>query len=262
MEAEQVDFTKEKQTLLITLYAKALESRSKDSILRDRFAADVVRRIDYDFAKLKVRRDMEVGLAMRAKWLDVWTREFLAENPDGTVLHLGCGLDSRVFRVDLDYPEVIALRRRLYPHRDGYQMIGSSVTDPRWLAEVPSDRPAMVVAEGLFPYLGENDVQPLLARLTGHFPGGELAFDGYSRLGVRLLGSLPVIKATGAALHWGIDDPRELERAIPRLKFVTEFTSYDPSDLARMSWANRLLVHVWNRIPALRRMGRLLRYRF
>jgi O-methyltransferase involved in polyketide biosynthesis len=66
-------------------------------------------------------------------------------------------LDSRVFRLDpnapvrwfdVDYPEVIEVRRRLYPQRAGYRMIGSSVTDPGFLDGVPRNRPAMIVAEG------------------------------------------------------------------------------------------------------------------
>jgi len=64
------------------------------------------------------------------------------------MLHLGCGLDSRVYRIDppasvrwfdVDYPEVIALRRHLYPERAGYRVIGSSLADLSWLAEVPGD---------------------------------------------------------------------------------------------------------------------------
>ena len=44
------------------------------------------------------------------------------------MVQLGCGMDSRVYRVDpppsvrwfdLDYPEVVDLRRRIYPEREG-----------------------------------------------------------------------------------------------------------------------------------------------
>jgi O-methyltransferase involved in polyketide biosynthesis len=158
MESSKVNLTQEKETLLITLFAKAGESRLPDSLLSDTFAAEAVQRIDYDFARLKVTHDLMVGMAIRAKTLDDWVRTFIAANPDATVLHLGCGLDTRVFRVnpprsihwfDLDYPEVIALRRRLYPEREGYSLIGSSVVETGWLEQVPADRPAMVVAEGL-----------------------------------------------------------------------------------------------------------------
>ncbi|XXX74623.1 class I SAM-dependent methyltransferase [Sorangium sp. So ce134] len=272
MDTEKVHLTKEKETLLVTLYGKALESRSKDPILRDEAAESAVRRIDYDFGRLKVRRADAISLAIRARELDRWTVDFLAGHPGATVLHLGCGLDGRVFRVDppasvrwfdVDYPEVIELRRRLYPQRDGYRMIGSSVTDPRWLDEVPADRPAMIVAEGLLPYLSEGDARQLLVRLINHLPGGQLAFDAYSRTGARLLRHHPSIRVTGASLgSWGIDDPREIETWSPRLALVTELTSYDASAMAKLPWIHRALARVAERIPAVRRLARLLRYRF
>ena len=144
--------------MLVTLYGRALETKRDDPILRDPEAVEAVQRIDYDFAGLKVRRHDVMAIAARAKVLDVWVEEFLANNPRANVLHLGCGLDSRVYRVnpssdvlwfDVDYPEIIALRQRLFPERDNYQMIGSSVTDPGWLEQIPADRPAAIVAEGL-----------------------------------------------------------------------------------------------------------------
>ena len=51
----------------------------------------------------------------------------------------------------------------------GYRMIGSSVTDPQWLADIPTGLPTLVVAEGLLMYLQESDVRRLLARLTDQF---------------------------------------------------------------------------------------------
>jgi O-methyltransferase involved in polyketide biosynthesis len=276
MTTEKVSLTREKETLLITLYAKGEESRLPDSLLRDSFAAEAVRKIDYDFAKLKVDRDLMIGLAMRAAILDGWTRDFIASHPDATVLHLGCGLDSRVFRIDpppgirwfdVDFPEVVELRRRLYPARDGCTLVGASVTDPDWLGQVPGDRPAMIVAEGLLPYLAEDEVPRLLARLTGHLPAGELAFDAYTPLGLWLISLQPSVRATGAKLRWAIDDPRDLERQVPGLQLATELRayageSYDPRQIARMSLGARLTIQFFEAIPALAKMGRILRYRF
>lgn len=276
MTAEKVSLTREKETLLITLYAKAGESRLPDSLLRDRFAAEAVSRIDYDFSRLMIDRDLMIGVAMRAHILDGWTRDFIARHREATVLHLGCGLDSRIFRIDpasnirwfdLDYPEVIALRRKLYPQRDGYSLIGSSVTDPNWVADVPVDRPTIIVAEGLFPYLPADEVPKLLRRLTAHLQCGELVFDGYSRLGLALLSWQPSVRVTGARLHWAINDPRELETEVPRLKLQTELPAYDPEaydprQIARLSWAARLTIYAFAAVPALGRIGWLLRYRF
>jgi len=271
MAAETVTLTREKETLLITLYAKAQESRFPDSLLNDRFAVEAVRKLDYDFAKLSVRHDDKVALAMRAHRLDGFTREFIAGHPEPTILHLGCGLDSRVFRIDppasvrwldVDYPDVIALRRRVYPERAGTALIGSSVTDPQWIAEVPAHRPVLIVAEGLLPYLRQDDVLRLFERLTGHFRSGEIAFDGYSRLGLWLIRRNRMVKATGAALHWSIEDPRQLERHVPRLRLVADHFTYDRAALGRFSWPGRLAIQIFRVIPALRNVGRLLRYRF
>ncbi|PZR94514.1 MAG: methyltransferase [Stutzerimonas stutzeri] len=276
MQTETVALTREKETLLITLWAKAGESLLPDSLLKDRFAAEAATRIDYDFARLKVNRDLMVGLAMRAHALDGWTRDFLGRHPEALVLHLGCGLDSRVFRIDppagvdwydIDYPDVIALRQKLYPARDGYHLIGSSVTEPGWIAGLPRDRPTMIVAEGLLLYLPEEEVPLLLERLVQRSPSGEIVFDAYSPFGLKLIAMQPSIKATGAALHWSLDDPCELERQVPGLELVTEMTAYDPdgydpAQIARMSWPARLAMQFFSLIPPLARIGLLLRYRF
>lgn len=276
MQTETVALTREKETLLITLWAKAGESLLPDSLLEDRFAAEAAARIDYDFTRLKVDRDLMVGLAMRAHVLDAWTRAFLADHRDAIVLHLGCGLDSRIFRIDppvgidwydVDYPEVIALRRKLYPMRDSSHLIGSSVTEPGWLDGLPQDRPAMIVAEGLLPYLPEEEVPLLLERLVRHCRSGEIVFEAYSPLGLRLIALQPSIKATGAVLHWALDDPAELERQVPGLELVTELTAYDPNgydpaQIARMSWPARFAMQFFSLIPPLARIGLLLRYRF
>jgi len=77
MEAEKVHITKDKETYLPTVYGKALDSRSKNPILGDKFAAEALDKIDFDFNKIYVKGS-EISVAIRAKHLDGWTREFLA----------------------------------------------------------------------------------------------------------------------------------------------------------------------------------------
>ncbi|ESX80135.1 class I SAM-dependent methyltransferase [Mesorhizobium sp. M0923] len=271
MAGEKMQLTKEKETLLITVYGKALESRLPNSLLKDRFADEAVRRIDYDFSRLKVDNNLGVGLAIRAKTLDDWVSAFLANNPNAIVLHLGCGLDTRIFRIDppagvdwfdVDYAEVIELRRKLYPMREHYHLIGSSVTEPGWLDEVPGDRPAMVVAEGLTPYLAADEGPRLVSRLVSHLASGEFICDAYSDLGLKLVRLNRSFRATGAELHWAINDPRDLERSVPGLRLVEETMAYKPEHAARVSWFAGLVFRLWSHVPALRRVGRLLRFRF
>lgn len=229
MSAKKIDFTalegtEVTWTLLGTLYLRAWDSRSKQSILKDHFAAEALDRIEYDFEKLKKKLRPETNqflVALRATQFDTWASDFLAKHPGATVLQLGCGLDSRVFRLslpadvrwfDVDIPLVIDLRRQLYPDHAGYQTIGSSVTDPGWLEKIPNDRPTLIIAEGLLMYLEEKEVRQLLQRLTDYFPSGELIFDGMA----------PWLKRINKIAHWAISDPAEIERMNPRLKLVEE----------------------------------------
>ncbi|GAA2852707.1 class I SAM-dependent methyltransferase [Streptosporangium fragile] len=268
MNAEKIDVTGLNDdgitwTLLATLYLRAWESRAERPILGDHHAAEALDRIDYDFATLERRlrpRSNQFLVALRARRLDDWSAAFLARHPDATVLQLGCGLDSRMLRLDppaparwfdLDVPKVIDLRRRLYPERDRYRMIGASVTDPDWLRQVPADRPTLIIAEGLLPYLPGGDVRRLLQRLTDHFPSGELLFDGMAPWVTRMI----------KVFHWGVRDGREIERWNPRLRCVAQVSfgaGYERIPVRRY----RLVYRLGNGIPTWRRMSQLFRFAF
>lgn len=117
---------------------------------------------------------------------DRHVRAFLARNPDGVIVHIGCGLDTPYERIgddqvewfDLDVPEVMELRKKLIstsaPH---YHAIAASVFDTHWLVEVECSmpRPFLFIAEGVFPYFEEAQVKELFLRLSEHFPGSALS---------------------------------------------------------------------------------------
>jgi O-methyltransferase involved in polyketide biosynthesis len=214
---EKAEFTEVKATMLATLQCRMLDNRLDDPVLADPTAEEALRRIDFDFAKLGVNPDHAVVVATRAKIIDGWAAEFLAAHPDATVLHLGCGMDSRVYRLDppstvawfdVDYPETIDLRRRIYPDRPGYRTIGSSVTETGWLEHVPTDRPTLVIAEGLTMYLPQDAGEQLVRRLIAAFPNGEMLFDAHSPLLIKRQNDRKtntVVENVDASVHWGID---------------------------------------------------------
>jgi O-methyltransferase involved in polyketide biosynthesis len=272
MELEKVGLVGAQETTLATLYGKAMESRRPDSILEDREADRALRKIDYDFSRLRVRRSDHLSLAVRAKAYDGWAQQFLDTHPECTVLHLGCGLDTRVYRVDpapsvrwydIDLPDVIELRQRLFPPRDGARPLAASLTDPRLLESISGDTPVLVIAEGLTPYLRAVDGLALLRRITEHFPRGEMLFDGYGRLGVSFLQRYGCVKASGAQLDWYINDPREIERAVPGLILDAElWYTNAPGIEQHFSWLYRRFAAALYYITPVRRLGRPLRYRF
>jgi O-methyltransferase involved in polyketide biosynthesis len=266
----KVHLTEEKETLLATLYGRAVDSRAKHPILGDTMAADTVRRLDYDFRKMRLGPGDSAGVALRAKQLDNWTARFLAAHEEATVIHLGCGLDTRAQRLDpgpgvrwydVDHPEVIDLRRQLYPDRDGCTAVASSVTDPAWTAQLPSDRPAMIVAEGLLMYLTEADGTAMLRRLMAHVPGGELAFDAFSRFAIRTQRINRVVVKAGATLHWGTDRAG-IAALSPKLEIVEDIGALEMSGRENLPPSYRLAAKVSARVPGVRDMARLYNCRF
>jgi O-methyltransferase involved in polyketide biosynthesis len=266
---EKISLEKEQETLLIPLYAKAQDN----PILVDEKARQILTGIEYDFEQLKIPQKTVVTLLMRAKQLDAYTADFIGAHPDALILHLGCGLDSRYLRVrpgntlwiDLDLPGVIELRRKFYAETETYRMIASSVTDLRWAEQVPAERrPVFVVAEGLLMYLQESEVRDLMLCLHRKFPGGGMAFDAFSKMTADRVQAHPSLQKTGAAVHWGIDDPHEIERwtegETPGIRLKEEWFFSQSPDIARLGWFYHLMFRLTATMQTVQRAQRLLVY--
>lgn len=269
METQKVRLTAEKETLLVPLLGKAAQNRWPHPILADPKAEEILEGIEYDFAALNAPAKTLTTLAMRAKKLDSYVREYLERVDDPLVLHLGCGLDSRVLRVgsqrgswyDIDFPEVIELRRHFYQESDVYHMIGSSVTAPDLLGHVKeSGRPACVVAEGLLMYLHEAEVKALFLDIQRRFPGSEISFDAFSALTARSANRHPSIKKTGARLHWGIDDAREIETWAPGIRLVEEWYFADSEDIPFLGAGDRFMFRTMGMLPIAKKAHRILHF--
>jgi O-methyltransferase involved in polyketide biosynthesis len=199
-DTQKVQLTGAQATLLITLYAKAQDYGSRRPVLNDAKAEQLLGLIDYDFSQLPGFGSKSL-LAIRARHLDDWIVEFIGSQGNVVVLNLGCGLDTRVTRIgppqsvrwfDLDYPDVIELRRKFYSDAEKHTMLGYPLSDPDWLRRVPHDRPTMIVADGVLEYLTEAEVGSLLNRLTGTF--------GTVRLSLRAEATLAIAAAVSCRL--------------------------------------------------------------
>ena len=267
----RVDLSGAPLTMLATLYAKALDADLKEPILGDRFAKRIVERIDYDWEKTTITPRRSPSVTTRTAHFDAWTNQFLAAHPRAVVLHLGCGLDSRFFRLqpgpgvewyDVDYPEVAALRAQLYPVAEHCHVVAASVTDPGWLAGIAADRPTLMIGEGLTMYLTEQDGTALLRRIVERFPCGELQFDAFNRLAIKAQWINVIVRRSGATLHWGIDGPDEILRAVPGTRLLTWMSTFDADAFTRVPAAYRLMARVMSWVPALRYMSQYHRYAF
>ena len=267
------------ETALLTLYARALDSRRARPILGDALADEVAAKIDYDFAGLGVMGSTERFVALRAKMLDARIRAFTAEHPDAVVVDLGAGLSSAVFRIDppktvdwynVDLPTVIRLRDDLLPGRDHTHSVSASVAHRDWPDAIPANRPTMVVADGLFAFLDESTIVDLFRRITEHFSSGVLAFYDYGKVSrtSRLPGKLlPTRKRMGRLLAsaWAFDgfkDAHHPETWNPRLRLIEEVSAMTEPDLASFPAVWRLAGRMSAHVPAIARKARVLCYRF
>ncbi|MGF6882831.1 O-methyltransferase involved in polyketide biosynthesis [Nocardia sp. GAS34] len=266
----RLDLNQLEETLLITLWAKALDGKLPVPMLGDTRSAEIADRIDYDFGKLKIKDSLTYETALRSRKLDDTVRSFTAAHPDAVVLDLGCGLDPRMIRCrptaridwyDVDFPEVVALRPQFLPEPS--HLVGADITDSGWLEGIPGDRPAMIVAEGLIPFLPGDAFQALTHALTTHFTSGEIALNGYTRFAAWAMKYHPTIKALGIKAAAGFDDPRIPETWDAGLTLVAEDFLTRAPEIAAWPEPLRALTRAMARSTALSRQGaRILRYRF
>ncbi len=189
-----LDLSGVEETALLTLYARAIESQSDNPILKDEKIVAMIERIDpllhkhnskmaNRLQKRAIDPRLTVHMQLRAQKYDNYARDFLEKHNDGVIINIGCGLDTRFFRIDngkvlfydLDLPEMIKLKRQLINENERYHIIGQSVLDFDWMEPIARlNQPTLILAEGVFMYLPEDKVKELVLKLQNQFPESEL----------------------------------------------------------------------------------------
>src|SRR5690606_28119876 len=109
-----------------------------------------------------------------------------------------------------------------------------------WMDQVPREgRPTFIVAEGLLMYLQEHQVKTLILELRERFLDSELVFDAFSKQTVDRIRAHPSLQKTGATIHWGIDDPHEIEHWADGIRLKEEWFFSQSPDLSRLNWFYR-----------------------
>ena len=153
---------------------------------------------------------------------------------------------------------MIATRERLIPADGNAHNIGADVTDPDWLNTVPSDRPAVIVADGLMGFLSKDDEVSVLN------PPSEIAFNSYTKFAIWATKHVPSTSSVSGLLKFpGVDDPRELESWNPQLKLIREILLTREPEIAEYPPAVRLYNQFLATSTTLSRKGTIvLHYRF
>jgi O-methyltransferase involved in polyketide biosynthesis len=255
------------ETLLIPLWARAEETARPKPILVDPKASEIVASLDYDFDKFRKGSSIvQPAACILASVIDRWVADFLKSHPDGTVVEIGAGLDSRFERIDngrvhwfdLDLPDSIELRRRFFAESDRRRFLACSVFNEDWIPIVQSagPGPVMLTAEAVLMYFEEEQVKRLFAKLADSFPGAIVAFDACGTLARDQSRKLEAVKHTRAEFRWGINDPKTIESWDPRYRFLEEDSVLN-YHRERFPWPVRVatwLVPAWRRAFTINRI--------
>ena len=204
------------KTLYIPLYGKAYVSR-KGIILHDPKAEEIWEAEGFPLKGKSKSKWLAYYMGMRSAVMDNWVKEQMELHSEAVVLHLGCGMDSRCERInienaqwyDVDFPEVIAERGRYYKESQQYHMLGGDVRDEEWLTQIHGNE-AIIVMEGLSMYLKREELEMVLSRLTKHFAKVTLLMDCYTTFAAKASKYKNPINDVGVTTVYGIDDPEEL----------------------------------------------------
>ncbi len=229
---EFINLSSTASTLLITLYSRAAMSK-KNMILEDKKAEEIISIAGYDQRKLKVSKKLQALLTIRAYLIDAYTKEFVERhNGDCNIIQLGCGLDSRYIRInddrikwyDLDFYATIEMRKKYYKNSLNYKMIASNVCNFTWIDKIEDlNKPTLIIGEGLFMYLTEEENKLVLNKLATTFKTCDLIMDVFNTPSVKFSRFAPSLRRVHANLSFGFNHHKKIEEMTPFKHVKTQY---------------------------------------
>jgi O-methyltransferase involved in polyketide biosynthesis len=210
-----------------------VETRKQNPMLVDQTAARIIDQVDYDFSQITRNMDelSQIAWIKRSLICDQVIGKFLQSYPEGTIVNLGCGLDTTFERIDngrlrwydLDLPDVIELRRKFISESERRKFIASSFLEKEWLETIEVKGSVLFIAAGVFYYFEGVQIKDFIIRLADKFPGSEMLFDVSSPVGVRVANK-KVVEGSGldekSHLKWGVENKKEIVAWDSRIKII------------------------------------------
>jgi len=201
------------KTLYIPLYGKAYVSQ-KGIILRDEKAEQIWTAEAFALKGKSKSKWLAYYMGMRSAVFDRWLAEKMEEMPEAAVLHIGCGMDSRVLRVgernhlwfDVDFPEVIKQRRRYFEEGPQYKMISGDLREKEWLEAIPGGK-VIAVLEGVSMYVTRSQLKAAFENLYGRFEDVRILMDCYTQFAAKASKYKNPINDVGVTQVYGLDEP-------------------------------------------------------
>ena len=217
------------KTLYIPLYGKSYVSK-KRLFFDDKKAEEIWDMAGFSLKGKAKSKWLAYYMGIRAAVFDEWLKQQMTNEPVAAIIHIGCGMDSRVIRVgtqnhkwyDVDFSEVIEERKRYYDESYNYKMIPADVRKSNWLSNINETQCAVVVMEGVSMYLTAYEMRNLANSLCSHFEKVVLLVDAYTSFAAKMSKRRNPVNEVGVTEVYGVNDPREYESK--NLVYVKEHT--------------------------------------
>lgn len=257
----KINFTQDciSETLFIPLIVKARETERIDAIISDMKAVEILSKVEIDTSKYDGGSIAHHGIIARTDVLDRAVKTFLQNFPDGIVINLGAGLDTRITRVDngrvhwydVDLPEVIKVRCNFFNESERVKFIQKSVLDKTWVTEIAkvTDNAILIIAEGLFMYFNEDEIRTIFKFIIEFFPNANMYFD--------VVHSFFIGKGISNKFTWGLGKAEDIEKVDNRIKLVK---SWSIGNLHKNR--QELFFRVMNILPSTRNRSQILQIQF
>ncbi len=236
VEKVKIDLGNVQKTLFLPLWGRAVETKKKKPMLIDETAVTIINQVDYDFSQMAKNLDelSQIAWIKRSLFCDRVIHKFLENYPEGTIVNIGCGLDTTYERVDngklrwydLDLPDVIALRSKFIEGNERRKFIAASFLEEGWLDQIQVNGNVLFIAAGVFYYFTEPELKGFFTRLADVHPGCELLFDVCSPVGMRVANKR-VVESSGldqrSYLTWGLKNKKDIQSWDPRVKLIATY---------------------------------------
>lgn len=221
------------ETALIPLAIKASETARPNARIKDEKAKAIIDTLGVDVSRYDPFLSHE-GVVARTIMYREQLKELLEKYPDAVCINLGCGFDDKFSQVDngrlrwfdVDLPDQIAVRRKVYDDRDRCVMLDGDALSGDWTKSVPASDMYLIVMEGVLEYFSKEQVKTCLNMLCDCFPHGYLLAELHSPFLAKNSKHHDAVKNTNATFGWGTKSGMEYLDLEPRMKLVSE-TSYN-----------------------------------
>lgn len=212
------DMNSVNKTLYIPLYGKSYVSK-KGLFLDDKKAEEIWEAEGFSLKGKAKSKWLAYYMGVRSAVFDQWLKQQMAAAPNAVVVHIGCGMDSRIIRVgaekhkwyDVDFSEVIEERKRYYTESDYYKMIAGDARESTWLSSIQKTQHAIVIMEGVSMYLTLDEMRKLADSLCAHFENLVLLVDCYTSFAAKLSKHRNPVNDVGVTEVYGIDHPQAFQ---------------------------------------------------